>query len=49
MPINGFGSRIVRIGKLPVSILLGPRYYDEGPDGAPEWRLRLQFTLLLPP
>jgi hypothetical protein len=41
-------SQILKIGKQPVSIQLGGKYYAEGPSGAPEWGARLAFTLLYP-
>ena len=47
VPLNLTVSQILKIGKQPVSIH-GGRYYAEGPDGAPEWGLRLAFTLLYP-
>jgi len=48
VPINAFVSQILKIGKQPVSIQLGVRYYADGPSGAPDWGLRLNFTLLYP-
>lgn len=48
MPVNGFVSQLVRIGKMPVSFSLGGRYYADGPSGAPEWGVRLVVTLVLP-
>lgn len=48
VPINVDVSQVLKIGKLPVSIQAGPRYYAEGPSGGPEWGLRLNFTLLFP-
>jgi hypothetical protein len=48
VPINLMVSQILKIGKQPVSIQLGGRYYAEGPSGAPDWGLRLAFTLLFP-
>ncbi len=48
VPINLMVSQILKIGKQPVSIQLGGRYYAEGPSGAPDWGVRLNFTLLFP-
>ena len=31
-----------------MQIQLGGRYYADGPSGAPDWGLRLTFTLLFP-
>ena len=48
VPLNLLVSQILKIGSQPVSIQLGARYYAEGPSGAPEWGVRLAFTLLFP-
>jgi hypothetical protein len=48
VPLNLMVSQVLKIGKQPVSIQLGGRYYAEGPSGAPEWGVRLAFTLLFP-
>ena len=48
VPINAFVSQVLKIGKQPISIQLGARYYADGPSGAPDWGLRLNFTLLYP-
>jgi hypothetical protein len=48
VPINLFVSQILKIGKQPISIQLGPRYYAEAPNGGPDWGMRLNFTLLYP-
>ena len=48
VPLNLFVSQILKIGKQPISIQLGGRYYAEAPSGGPDWGLRLNFTLLYP-
>ena len=48
VPINAFVSQILKIGKQPVSIQLGVRYYAEAPKDGPDWGVRLNFTLLFP-
>lgn len=48
VPINAMISQVLKIGKQPISIQLGGRYYAEGPSGAPDWGVRLNFTLLYP-
>ena len=48
VPLNAMVSQILKIGKQPISIQLGGRYYAEGPSGAPDWGVRLNFTLLYP-
>jgi hypothetical protein len=48
VPINLMATQILKMGKMPVSLQLGGRYYAEGPDGGPEWGLRFTFTFLFP-
>ena len=48
VPFNSTVSQILKIGKQPISIQLGGRYYAEAPSGGPDWGLRLNFTLLYP-
>ena len=48
VPINLSVAQILKIGKQPVQIQLGGRYYADGPSGAPDWGVRLTFTLLFP-
>jgi hypothetical protein len=48
VPVNLLVSQILKIGKLPVSIQAGPRYYAEGPSGNADWGFRFDFTLLFP-
>ena len=49
VPINGIFSKILRIGKLPVSIAVGARYWAEAPkNGAEGWGGRFSITAMLP-
>ena len=48
VPFNLTVSQILKIGKQPISIQLGGRYYAEAPGGGPDWGMRLNFTLLFP-
>ena len=48
VPLNLSVSQILKIGKQPVSVQVGGRYYAEGPDGGADWGLRVNFTLLYP-
>ena len=48
VPVNVSVSQLVRLGKLPVSLSVGAKYYAEGPSGAPEWGLRFVITPLFP-
>jgi len=49
IPINLFVSKLIKIGKLPVQIGAGVRYWaastPQGPEG---WGVRVQMTFLLP-
>jgi len=48
VPLNLQVSQVVKLGKLPVSLALGGRWYAERPAGGPEWGIRFTFTILLP-
>ena len=49
VPINAAVSKLVRWGKLPVSLQAGVGYWLESPDVAAEgWRFRLQANFVLP-
>ena len=48
VPINFSISQLVKVGKMPVSLALGAKYYAEGPSGGPDWGLRFVVTPLFP-
>lgn len=49
VPINFLVSQAVKIGKQPVQLGLGARYWADAPEGGPEgWGFRAQVTLLFP-
>jgi hypothetical protein len=48
VPLNVMLNQMLKIGKQPISLQLGYRYYAEGPGGGPEWGLRFAVTLLFP-
>ena len=49
VPINGAVSKLVRWGKLPVSLQAGVGYWAESPETGPEgFRFRLQANFVLP-
>lgn len=48
VPINVAVSKLVTIGKQPVSFQFGGRKYVEGPTGGPDWGLRFAVTFLFP-
>jgi hypothetical protein len=49
VPINLTVSQMVQVGKLPVQLGAGARYWADSPDNGPEkWGLRAQVTFLFP-
>jgi hypothetical protein len=48
VPINLTVSQLLKIGKQPVQLSIGPRYYAASPDGGPEWGARFTVTFLFP-
>jgi hypothetical protein len=48
VPVNLSASKILRVGKLPVSFAVGGGSFLERPTGGPEWKLRTTVTVLLP-
>lgn len=47
-PINLTVTQLAKIGRQPVSIGGGVRYYADKPEGGPDWGTRLIFTMLFP-
>src|SRR4029077_12105548 len=41
-------SQILKIGKQPISIQVGGKYYADSPRYGADWGLRFNFTLLYP-
>ncbi len=48
VPLNLQISQILKIGKQPISIQIGGRYYVDAPRYGPNWGLRFVVTLLYP-
>lgn len=49
IPINFMLAQMVKLGKLPVQISLGARYWADAPENGPEgWGGRFQFTFIFP-
>lgn len=48
VPVNFMVNQMVKVGKQPISLQLGYRYYAEGPAEGPDWGLRFTVTLLFP-
>jgi len=48
VPIYVGVSQMLRVGRQPLSLSIGPRFWAAGPEGAPDWSLRFSVTLLFP-
>jgi hypothetical protein len=48
VPLNVSVSKLVRLGRRPMSIALGTAYYVDQPEGGPKWKIRAVITLLFP-
>ena len=48
VPLNFMATQLLKIGRQPLALQLGYRYYVEKPDGGPDWGLRFQITFLFP-
>jgi hypothetical protein len=48
VPITLTASQVMKIGDLPISVQIGPRYYAESAGGGPEWGVRLAVTFMFP-
>lgn len=48
VPINLSVSQLIKVGKMPVSLGLGVKYYAEAPEGGPDWGVRFIVTPLFP-
>jgi hypothetical protein len=48
VPLNFMVFQVVRVGKMPLQLQLGYRYYAERPANGPDWGLRFAVTFLFP-
>jgi hypothetical protein len=48
IPLNLTVTQLTHLGKPPVSLGGGVRYYASAPRNRPDWGLRMIFTLLFP-
>ena len=48
VPINLSVSQLIKLGKMPVSLGLGLKYFAESPQGGPDWGVRFIVTPLFP-
>lgn len=48
VPLVGSVSQLLKVGKQPISLALGVKYYAEKPSGGPDWGVRFAVTFLFP-
>ncbi len=48
VPLNVSVSQFLKLGKQPIQLSLGAKYYADGPSGGPDWGLRFAITFLFP-
>lgn len=48
VPMNLTVQQLIKIGKQPIALQVGGRYYAEGPANGPEWGIRFAVTFLFP-
>lgn len=48
VPIYVGVSQMLKVGKQPLSLAIGPRFWAVGPENAPDWGIRFTATLLFP-
>ncbi len=48
VPVNVSVSQLLKLGKQPIQLSLGAKYYADGPSGGPDWGLRFTVTFLFP-
>jgi hypothetical protein len=48
VPLNFTVQQLLKIGKLPIALQAGYRYYADKPNGGPDWGLRFDVTFLFP-
>lgn len=48
VPLNFFVSQLMKMGRLPVSLQRGGRYYADKPSGGPDGGLRFSMTFAFP-
>jgi len=48
VPLNALVSQLLKVGKQPIQLSLGARYYADKPSGGPDWGLRFAITFLFP-
>jgi len=48
VPLNVTVSQLLKVGKQPIQLTLGAKYYAERPSGGPDWGLRFAVTFLFP-
>jgi hypothetical protein len=48
VPVNASVQQMLKVGRQPLTLQLGYRYYADGPSNGPDWGLRFQVSFLFP-
>ncbi len=48
VPLNAMVSQLFKVGRQPIQVGLGARYYADKPSGGPDWGMRFVITFLFP-
>jgi hypothetical protein len=48
IPLELVGAKLTKLGFLPFSVQLGGGWFAASPTGGPDWKVRLNFVVLLP-
>jgi hypothetical protein len=48
VPFNLTAQQVLKLGKQPISVQFGGRYYADAPEGGPDWGLRASLVFLFP-
>ena len=46
--MNVVVQQVMKVGKQPIALALGYRYYADKPTGGPDWGFRFAVTLIYP-
>jgi len=47
IPLEASVSQMLKVGKMPISLTLGGKYWTDGPSTAPKWTAKFAVTLIL--
>lgn len=48
VPLIATVSQLLKVQGVPIQLQLGPKWYAEGPTGAPDWGVRFALFFLFP-